>query len=162
MVIYNIFSGKDKGPNIFGTEPWHFYVRNLLLNSNLWFILAMAVAPLLLVQALFLKQSTTKQTVLRTVTFITPFYFWFATFTLQPHKEERLMFPADPSLALNAAIAFHMLLSWFSTSDPKTIIGKIPPPVKTAFLLPIVMLSIDMGLLRIFGTVTSYCAPLKI
>lgn len=162
LVLYNVFSGNNRGPDIFGTEPWHFYVRNLLLNFNLWFILAMAVAPLLLVQALLLKQSTTKQTLLRTVTFILPFYLWFAIFALQPHKEERFMFPAYPFLALNAAIAFHMLLTWFGSSDPNTLVGKVPAQVKTALVLPLVLLSINVGLLRIVGTVTSYRAPLQI
>ena len=162
LVAYNVFGGKDKGPEIFGTEPWDFYVRNLLLNFNMWFILAMAIAPLLLVQALFMEQSTTKQTVLRTVTFSAPFYLWFAIFTLQPHKEERFMFPAYPFLALNAAISSHMLLSWFGSSDQKTLIGKVPPQVKLAFVLPAVLLSINIGLLRILGTVTSYRAPLQV
>lgn len=162
IVAYNIFGGKDRGPDIFGTEPWHFYIRNLLLNFGLWFILAVAVAPLLVIQAVFLKQSTTKQTLLRTITFITPFYLWFGIFTLQPHKEERFMFPAYPFLALNAAIAFHMLLSWFGNSNPKSLIGKIPPQIKTALVLPIVLSSISFGILRIVGTVTSYQAPLNI
>ncbi|KAK5069764.1 mannosyltransferase [Lithohypha guttulata] len=162
IVAYNVFGGKDRGPDIFGTEPWHFYVRNLLLNFNLWFLLAMAVAPLLLIQVLFRTQSSTKQTVLRTVTFTTPFYLWFAIFTLQPHKEERFMFPAYPFLALNAAIALHMLLSWFGSSDPKTSLGRIPPQVKLAVVLPIVLLSINIGLLRILGTVVNYQAPLRI
>lgn len=162
IVAYNVFGGKDRGPDIFGTEPWHFYVRNLILNFNMWFILAVAVAPLLFVQALFLRQSTTKQTVIRTVTFISPFYLWFAIFTLQAHKEERFMFPAYPFLALNAAIAFDMLLSWISNSNKNTLIGKIPPQVKLALVLPIVLLSINIGLLRIFGTITGYGAPLKI
>ena len=162
LVAYNVFGGKDKGPEIFGTEPWDFYVRNLLLNFNLWFVLAVAVAPLLLVQALFMKQSTTKQTVLRTVTFSAPFYMWFAIFTLQPHKEERFMFPAYPFLALNAAISSHMLLSWFGSSDLKTLVGRVPVQIKLSIVLPVVLLSINIGLLRILGTVTSYRAPLKI
>ena len=162
IVAYNVFGGKDKGPDIFGTEPWHFYVRNLLLNFNMWYILAMAAAPLLVIQALFAGRKTTKQTMLRNVTFITPFYLWFAIFTLQPHKEERFMFPAYPFLALNAAIASDMLLSWFGSSDKKTFIGKIPAQVKLALILPIVLASVNIGLLRIVGTVTSYRAPLRI
>lgn len=162
IVAYNVFGGKDRGPEIFGTEAWHFYVRNLLLNFNLWSILAMAVAPLLVIQALFVRQKTTKQTLLRTIPFVIPFYLWFAIFTLQPHKEERFMFPAYPFLALNAAIAFEIFLSWFGTSDTKTLVGKIPPQVKAALILPIVLASINIGLLRIVGTVTNYRAPLRI
>lgn len=162
IVAYNVFSGKDRGPNIFGTEPWDFYIRNLLLNFNLWFLLAIASAPLLLLQTLLFRQSMVKQTLMRTIVFLTPFYLWLGIFTIQPHKEERFMYPAYPFLALNAAIAFHIVLSSIGTSDPKTLIGKIPAQVKLVFVLLTVMLSINIGFLRILGTVTAYRAPLKI
>jgi len=47
IVLYNVFSGSGKGPNIFGTEPWWFYCANLLLNFNLVFVLSLMSAPLL-------------------------------------------------------------------------------------------------------------------
>ena len=89
IVLYNVFSGKDRGPNIFGTEPWTFYIRNLLLNYNIWFVLAVAVAPLLFLQTTLRNEKTSKQTVLRTCVHITPFYLWLAIFGTQAHKEER-------------------------------------------------------------------------
>ncbi|EXJ57264.1 alpha-1,2-mannosyltransferase [Cladophialophora yegresii CBS 114405] len=161
IVAYNIFGGKDRGPDIFGTEPWHYYIRNLLLNFNIWFVLAAISAPLYLFQAIILRQHTTKQSILRTLTFLSPFYLWLGVFTLQPHKEERFMFPAYPFLALNAAIAFHSLLAWIGSTD-SVIFGKIPPKAKLAVILPVVLLSINAGLLRIVGTVTAYRAPLQI
>jgi len=162
IVAYNIFGGKGRGPNIFGTEPWHYYVRNLLLNFNIWFLLAMGAAPLLLLQALFASRHTTQQTILRTITFIMPFYLWLATFTIQPHKEERFMYPVYPFLALNAAITSHMILSWIGTSDRRRTMGKIPAGVKFAAVLTTVLLAINVGLLRVVNTVTSYRAPLQI
>ncbi|RJE19424.1 Alpha-1,2-mannosyltransferase [Aspergillus sclerotialis] len=68
IVAYNVFGGQGRGPEIFGTEPWAFYIRNLLLNFNIWFILAISAAPLLVLQALFRLHATSKQTLLRTVT----------------------------------------------------------------------------------------------
>ena len=162
IVMYNVFSGGDRGPNIFGTEPWDYYVRNLLLNFNLWFLLALLSAPMLAFQTAFMKQQTTKQTLLRTIVFITPFYLWLAIFTIQPHKEERFMYPAYPFLALNAAIAFHMLLTWVGNSDPNTLIGKIPAQLKLAIILPTLLIALNIGFFRILGTVTGYRAPLQI
>lgn len=166
IVMYNVFSSKGKGPDIFGTEPWHFYVRNLLLNFNLWYILAMTVAPLLLIQAFLTKNNqrspTNQPPFQQLITLTSSFYLWFTIFTLQPHKEERFMYPAYPFLALNAAIASHILLSWFNTSNPSTILGKIPQRIKIALTLPILLASINLGLLRILGTVTAYRAPLQI
>lgn len=161
IVAYNVFGGKDRGPDIFGTEPWHYYVRNLLLNFNIWFVLAAISGPLYLFQSVVLQQRPTKSSRLRTLTFLSPFYLWLAIFTVQPHKEERFMFPAYPFLALNAAIAFHSLLTWIGSSD-SIIFGKIPAKLKLAVLLPVILLSLNVGLLRIIGTVAAYRAPLQV
>ncbi|KAL2408536.1 Alpha-1,2-mannosyltransferase alg9 [Exophiala dermatitidis] len=161
IVAYNVFGGNDRGPDIFGTEPRDYYVRNLLLNFNIWFILALASGPLLFFQWIVLRQHTTKQSLLRTLTFLTPFYLWLAIFTAQPHKEERFMFPAYPFLALNAAMAFHSLLAWIGSSD-SVIFGRIPAKLKLVAILSTVFVAVNVGLLRIIGTVSAYRAPLQI
>ncbi|EXJ86677.1 alpha-1,2-mannosyltransferase [Capronia epimyces CBS 606.96] len=161
IVAYNVFGGQGRGPDIFGTEPWDYYVRNLLLNFNIWFILALVSGPLFLFQWIVLKQHTTKQTLLRTLTFLSPFYLWLAIFTLEPHKEERFMFPAYPFLALNAAIAFHSLLAWIGSSE-SIIFGRIPAKLKLLAILSTVLVAVNIGLLRTLGTVTAYRAPLQI
>lgn len=162
IVSYNVFGGSGKGPEIFGVEPWTFYFKNLLLNFNIWFILALAVAPLLVLQALFRSHTTSKQTLLRSVTFVLPFYVWFGIFTLQPHKEERFMYPAYPFLAFNAAIAFHIVLSYIGSSNPGELIGRIPPNVKFAAVMTLLLASVNIGLLRSLGLVTAYKAPLQV
>ncbi|KAF3492285.1 uncharacterized protein GIQ15_01802 [Arthroderma uncinatum] len=162
IVAYNVFGGADKGPNIFGTEPWTFYFKNLLLNFNIWVALALASGPLLVLQALFCPHKSSAQTLFRTITLVLPFYMWFTVFTLQPHKEERFMYPAYPFLALNAAIAFHIILAYIGTSDPKTLVGSIPTKVKLIFAVVPVLLAVNIGLFRIAGVVTAYNAPLQI
>ncbi|KAJ9199287.1 CAZyme family GT22 [Paecilomyces variotii] len=162
IVSYNVFGGQGRGPDIFGTEPWTFYIRNLLLNFNLWFILAMSVAPLLLLQAVFRPHATSVQTLLRSVTLVAPFYVWFAIFTVQPHKEERFMYPAYPFLALNAAIAFHLVLSYIGSGNPKELIGRVPAKLKLVVVMSFVLAAVNIGLLRIIGVVTAYNAPLKV
>lgn len=47
IVLYNVFSGAGRGPNIYGTEPWWFYLANLTLNFNILLPLALASWPLL-------------------------------------------------------------------------------------------------------------------
>jgi alpha-1,2-mannosyltransferase len=162
IVLYNILSGSDRGPNIFGTEPWDFYSRNLLLNFNVWYLLAVAVGPLLYLRYAFRSQATTKQTLLREAIFTMPFYAWMTIFTLQPHKEERFMYPVYPFLALNAAIAFHIVLTYFGSTNPKELVAKIPVQLRLAVALITVTLSLNIGLLRTIGTVTAYRAPLQV
>ncbi|PWY66434.1 hypothetical protein BO70DRAFT_374717 [Aspergillus heteromorphus CBS 117.55] len=162
IVAYNIFGGEGRGPEIYGTEPWTFYIRNLLLNFNLWLVFAMAAAPLLALQALFRSGASTRQTLLRTVTLITPFYMWLAIFTAQPHKEERFMYPAYPFLALNAAIAFHLVLTFIGSSNPKELVGRVPPKLKLAAVMSVILVALSAGLLRTVGMITAYNAPLKV
>ncbi|EEH20179.1 hypothetical protein PABG_02438 [Paracoccidioides brasiliensis Pb03] len=162
IVAYNVFGGSGKGPNIFGTESWAFYFRNLLLNFNIWFIFALSAAPLLILQSLFRSHKTSNETVLRSITIIFPLYMWLGIFTIQPHKEERFMYPAYPFLALNAAIAFHIVLAYIGSSNPKELVGRIPPGIKLIIALIPVFLAINISLLRTIGIVTGYSAPLQV
>lgn len=122
----------------------------------------MLSGPLVLTQALLRSHSMTSQTVLRSVTFVAPFYMWFGIFTLQPHKEERFMYPAYPFLALNAALAFHIILTYVGSSNPKQLIGRVPAKLKLAAAMSVVLVALNAGVLRILGMVTAYNAPLKV
>ncbi|KAI9756423.1 MAG: hypothetical protein M4579_003845 [Chaenotheca gracillima] len=162
IVWYNVFGGTGKGPNIFGTEPWHFYARNLALNFNIWFVLALAALPLYSLHLFFGGRAVSGQTRLRTVVFLSPFYLWLAIFTLQPHKEERFMYPCYPALALNAAMSLHIILSAFGSADPRSLVGKIPAQLKFALVSLVMLASINVGILRTLGVVTAYSAPLQV
>ncbi|KAH8123573.1 Alg9-like mannosyltransferase family-domain-containing protein [Trichoderma asperelloides] len=161
IVKYNIFS-KTGGPDLYGTEPWTFYFKNLTLNFNIWFILALSVLPLFLLQKAFSASSQRLSSGLRTVIFITPFYMWLGIFTAQPHKEERFMYPAYPFLALNAALSLHIILSAIGNSNPKTLIGKIPGRLKLLAVGLVLFLSLDIAIARIYGIYSAYSAPLKV
>ncbi|KAL0257796.1 mannosyltransferase [Diplodia seriata] len=162
IVLYNVFSGPGRGPDIYGTEPWHFYVRNLVLNFNVWFVLAVAALPLQAMSQLFRKQPSTKSSVLRGIIFVSPFYLWLTIFTLQPHKEERFMYPVYPFLALNSAISLHVLLAYFGSSDPQQLVGKIPAKFKLGVAVVLVLGAIDVGVWRAIGLSTAYSAPLQV
>jgi len=86
---------------------------------------------------------------------------WLAIFTLQPHKEERFMYPAYPFLALNAALALHTLLAFLG--DPNaTLVGRIPAKLKLAVVALGLIASVDVGLARIWGLYSGYHAPLAL
>lgn len=72
------------------------------------------------------------------------------------------MYPAYPFLALNAAIAFHMILSYIGSSNPKELIGRVPAKLKLAVVMSVILVAINGGLLRTFGMITAYNAPLKV
>ena len=162
IVMYNVFSDSERGPNIFGTEPWHFYMRNLLLNFNIWFLLALIAGPLLGLNFLLRSQPKSKRFPIRFIVFTTPFYLWLAIFSMQPHKEERFMYPAYPFLCLNAAIALHVIFSYIGTSDPSKIIGAISGQIKLAFVSAFIISVAVAGMLRTVGIVSAYRAPLQV
>ncbi|KAL8835601.1 MAG: hypothetical protein Q9176_006815 [Flavoplaca citrina] len=162
IVSYNVFSGSSRGPEIFGTESWDFYIRNLCLNFNIWSVLALFAGPILALQFLLHRRSTTNQSPIRSLVFIAPFYLWFAIFSTQGHKEERFMYPAYPFLALSAAIALHTILTNIGSSDPARLMGKIPAKLKLYVVSLFVLLALDISVARTIGIVTAYRAPLQI
>ncbi|KXG50707.1 GPI mannosyltransferase [Penicillium griseofulvum] len=162
IVAYNILGGEGKGPEIFGTEPWTFYIRNLLLNFNVWFVLAMMSAPVLLFQIVFRSHTTSLQTSLRSMALVAPFYMWFGIFSVQPHKEERFMYPSYPFLALSAALSLHIILTYLGSTNQKELIGRVPTKLKIAVAMSVVLVALNAGMLRTLGMVTAYNAPLKV
>ncbi|KAI1100657.1 glycosyltransferase family 22 protein [Jackrogersella minutella] len=161
IVKYNIFSSTG-GPNLYGTEPWTFYFRNLAINFNIWFVLALLSLPLFLAQKIVSSKQHGFQSGIRTIVFLSPFYMWLGIFSSQPHKEERFMYPMYPFIALNGALGLHIILSAFGSSDPKTLVGKIPARLKLIVVMNVLLLSLNLGIARIIGVYTAYSAPLKL
>lgn len=159
IVKYNLFSSTG-GPNLYGTEPWTYYFRNLTLNFNIWFILAVLSLPLFFLQKVFSPSTQGFSSGLRSIVFLAPFYMWLGIFTLQPHKEERFMYPAYPFLALNGAMSLHILLTAFGRT--KGLVGMIPARLKLYLVTLIAFLSLDLSVLRIYGLYSAYSAPLTI
>ncbi|KAL8764540.1 MAG: hypothetical protein Q9194_006993 [Teloschistes cf. exilis] len=162
IIYYNVFSGPSRGANIFGTEPWDFYLRNLSLNFNIWFLLALLAGPILGLQFLLQGRSATRASSIRSMVFSSPFYLWLAVFSAQAHKEERFMYPAYPFLALNASLALHTVLAYVGSSDPARLVGKIPARLKLYVVGLCVILAIDIGVARTVGMISAYGAPLQV
>ncbi|TFK77397.1 glycosyltransferase family 22 protein [Pluteus cervinus] len=120
IVKYNIFGGSDRGPELYGTEPWNFYFLNLFLNFNVLVPLALLSIPALGVTYLIDRKrlgfytprpdESSPFTILALR--LLPLYLWIGILTLQPHKEERFMFPAYPLLCFNAAVSLYLVRGW--------------------------------------------------
>ncbi|CAK5081843.1 unnamed protein product [Meloidogyne enterolobii] len=129
IIFYNIFS--SNGPNLYGKEPISFYLKNLFLNFNIAFILAIFAIPFCLLFLIIQKINEEKykkedKTILFKNYFesnplkqwerFRPLIFlsmsaivWMLIFMLQPHKEERFLFPIYPHICLLAAICLDCL-----------------------------------------------------
>ncbi|ORC85804.1 putative dolichyl-P-Man:GDP-Man5GlcNAc2-PP-dolichyl alpha-1,2-mannosyltransferase [Trypanosoma theileri] len=69
LVRYNLLSGDERGPELYGIEPWYYFIKNLLLNAHFMF-LAGVIAPLVILgqstiqsQTLGIRTRTTRNTI---------------------------------------------------------------------------------------------------
>ncbi|KYQ53422.1 Alpha-1,2-mannosyltransferase ALG9, partial [Trachymyrmex zeteki] len=105
IILYNVFT--NHGPNLYGTEPFSYYIINGFLNFNFVFIGAL-FAPLglflvwLIVPA---RHRPRDRSCLSYWYSLAPLYLWILVFFVQPHKEERFLFPVYPMICLAGAIA---------------------------------------------------------
>lgn len=113
IVKYNIFT--PHGPDLYGTEPWTYYLFNGFLNFNLAFILALSVWPLQGLLHLCVNLPQRSPLFLPVSLSQLAMYLWLSVFWLQPHKEERFLFPVYPLICLAAALALDTLQKlWYA------------------------------------------------
>uniref|UniRef100_A0AC34FDQ6 Mannosyltransferase n=1 Tax=Panagrolaimus sp. ES5 TaxID=591445 RepID=A0AC34FDQ6_9BILA len=121
IVLYNVFS--KHGPELYGVEPFTYYIKNLILNWNIAPFLALLAVPLSLIAYIPTcctfdsKDNKITSQVIRPTNSIAYWYrfipvalialtafVWSFIFFSQPHKEERFLFPIYPHIALLMAI----------------------------------------------------------
>jgi alpha-1,2-mannosyltransferase len=123
IVRYNVFPEETGGGDeLYGTEPWTYYAKNLVLNTGLSCVLAAAL-PGALVVAFMLDRSraissdSDPKSVLKAtlsharsqLLSALPAVMWLAVMFAKPHKEERFLYPAYPFIFLAAAHTIHCL-----------------------------------------------------
>nr|XP_055161668.1 alpha-1,2-mannosyltransferase ALG9 isoform X2 [Nyctereutes procyonoides] len=107
IVLYNVFT--PHGPDLYGTEPWYFYLINGFLNFNVAFALALLVLPLTSLMEYLLQRFHVQNLGHPYWLTLAPMYIWFLIFFIQPHKEERFLFPVYPLICLCGAVALSAL-----------------------------------------------------
>ncbi|XP_075980065.1 alpha-1,2-mannosyltransferase Alg9 [Anticarsia gemmatalis] len=108
IVLYNIFT--EHGPSLYGVEPWTYYFVNGFLNFNVVWVYALSCPLQLLACTVIAPRSTAR------ASFCAPYWLdlmplalWLAVFMLQPHKEERFLYPVYSMIILAGAIALDCL-----------------------------------------------------
>ncbi|KAK6331543.1 mannosyltransferase [Orbilia blumenaviensis] len=159
IVLYNVFGGSERGPDLYGTEPWWYYFANLSLNFNITAAAAFVSIVLLFVALVAFPADVTG----RHFVLLLPFYLWFGVFSLQPHKEERFMYPAYPALCINAAMTLALAkeLILFACSKLK-IQQRIARTLGISLITIILIVSAIISTSRIFAITTAYSAPKNI
>ncbi|XP_046667840.1 alpha-1,2-mannosyltransferase ALG9 isoform X1 [Homalodisca vitripennis] len=158
IVMYNVFT--SHGPDLYGTEPWYFYFINGFLNFNIIFIAAL-FTPLALVAVKLLVPVK-----LHTAQFLpywlslAPLYLWLLVFCLQPHKEERFLFPVYPLICLCGGVTIDCVQKlWFRL----VVKSGIHYLNHTMFLLlPALAITSLLGLSRTLALYKGYSAPMDV
>jgi alpha-1,2-mannosyltransferase len=152
-----IYNSMGTGANLYGVEPWSYYLSNLLLNFNVVFLLA-ALCPLLMFLVRMFTGSTRAQTALF---YVSPLFLWLGTMWVQPHKEERFIFIVYPFMCLAAALSLtaivgglRRVLNASKNSSCKALVGLLV----WVSLGVYVMVSVS----RMASLVDNYQAPLTV
>lgn len=82
LLVYNVMGGGES--HLYGTEGPLYYLRNGFNNFNFCFILALLFLAMLPIAR--------KKYAPDLLVVVSPIYIWIAFMSLQPHKEERLVF----------------------------------------------------------------------
>ncbi|PLW17988.1 hypothetical protein PCANC_03611 [Puccinia coronata f. sp. avenae] len=179
IVLYNVFPekfGSGGGPELYGTEPPHFYLLNLLLNFNIVFILALLAIPLVLLTSRFSKNrgvrlgqkirlaNQTPSAQLLIIRLV-PVYAWIALMSKQSHKEERFMQPIYTLISFNAAVSLSLIRGWMEdifvhlTSSPYRA-GRTS--IFSTFTRTVILTSSCIAVARILALQNYYHAPLDL
>jgi len=139
IVRYNVFSDPSRGPDLYGTEPWYFYLLNLSLNFNILLPMALFSLPALAITyridrhrlgtAVPSPEQSSPFTLLALR--LLPLYTWIGIMSIQAHKEERFMYPVYPLVCFNAAVTTFLLRGWIEVTYIK--ITKSPYRVSPSY-----------------------------
>lgn len=153
IVLYNVFS--SQGSELYGTEPLSFYFINGFLNFNFAFFAALAVILALALSQLILHP-TIKGDNYSALVVVLPMYLWILVFFIQPHKEERFLFPIYPLLCLSGAIFVDLIEKFFVYTFSKWRAH--------TYILDIIFISlhITLGISRSLALYKGYHAPFDV
>ena len=155
--LWNVFryNATEGGDELYGVEPWTFYAKNLLLNANVGFLLFLGLVPIVAVRAL-LGTGDPRASSAALLSQAAPAALWLGLLLSRPHKEERFLFPALPSLYVAAAVAL---------DEAAAIAAKIgarvaaPAATRNAVRGTAVAAALLFGLSRVAATTEYYARP---
>ncbi|KAL4204573.1 hypothetical protein AMTRI_Chr01g132690 [Amborella trichopoda] len=151
LVIYNVVGGGDS--HLYGTEGTLFYLRNGFNNFNFCFILALLFPVILPI--------TKKKYYPHLFVVVAPIFIWLIFMSLQPHKEERFLYPIYPLICVAAAAVIESFPDFFryensnDENTPCVMIAKILRPLVLSLIL-----CASHG--RTLSLLHGYSAPLEI
>uniref|UniRef100_A0A182VXH3 Mannosyltransferase n=1 Tax=Anopheles minimus TaxID=112268 RepID=A0A182VXH3_9DIPT len=157
IIHYNVFT--SHGPDLYGVEPVMFYAKNLFLNHNITMMLSLAYPIVVIVAgALGVRNTKNRLSPMRGLWVMSPLYLWLLVFVVQPHKEERFIFPVYPFFSLGTALLLDQTFSHLKryygaakSSIPNRLMG-----------FAVLGVALSLGITRMMANSMYYSAPMTI
>lgn len=151
LLLYNVLGGGES--HLYGTEGASYYLRNGFNNFNFCFILALLFLGFLPIAK--------KKYAPDLLIVISPIYIWLAFMSLQPHKEERFLYPIYPLICVAASAVMESFPDIFRDKyDPSRNYMLVQA---AKYVRPMVLgLILCASHSRTFSLINGYSAPLEI
>lgn len=151
LLIYNVLGGGES--HLYGIEGPLYYLRNGFNNFNFCFVLALLFLGILPI--------VRKKYVPDLLIVISPIYIWLGFMSLQPHKEERFLYPIYPLVCVAASAVIESFPDLFR--DPYYPNANYLMVMIAKCLRPVVLgLILCASHARTFSMLNGYSAPLEI
>ncbi|GMI48196.1 hypothetical protein TrCOL_g2048 [Triparma columacea] len=110
IFIYNAIKGPEgmegkTGDELYGVEPFGYYVKNLILNFGPAAIFIPLLPLVAILKRTIVRFTTPELTLLKV---LTPLYIWIMVVGTRPHKEERFLYPVYHLIPIAAATTLWM------------------------------------------------------
>ncbi|XP_050216377.1 dol-P-Man:Man(6)GlcNAc(2)-PP-Dol alpha-1,2-mannosyltransferase [Mercurialis annua] len=151
LLLYNVAGGGES--HLYGVEGQLFYFRNAFNNFNFCFVLALLFLGIFPIA----KRKYAPDLLI----VVSPLYIWLAFMSLQPHKEERFLYPIYPLICVAASAVIESFPDLFrdkySSRDSSVwvMIAKLLRPVVLSLIL-------CASHARTFSLINGYGAPIEI
>ncbi|XP_052891922.1 alpha-1,2-mannosyltransferase ALG9 [Anopheles moucheti] len=157
IIRYNVFT--SHGPDLYGVEPALFYGKNLFLNHNIAFTISVtSPAVVILAAAVRVKNSKNRLSPIQALWLMMPLYLWLAVFVVQPHKEERFLFPVYPFFSLGTSLLLDQTFSHM-----KRVFGASKSSIANRTMGFVVLATaLCLGVSRMLASSMHYHAPMAI
>ncbi|CAF1443654.1 unnamed protein product [Adineta steineri] len=160
---YNIFS--KHGPTLYGTEPWTYYITNGLLNFNI--IYPLAIIGIMLTPFIDIwtdrRYIQSGKAAIPYTMIVSSILLWMGLLWMQPHKEDRFIFPIYPLIILAASICIEQ----FENFIPRLVrLIKLKRDsvlyIRSLLFYSIIILHGILSISRTIAIVDGYSAPIRL
>ncbi|KAK8815438.1 hypothetical protein WA158_003650 [Blastocystis sp. Blastoise] len=167
IVLYNVLK-VGGGSELYGVEPWSYYLKNLLINFNIIAVLAFIFPIIYILVSLYhwIQKTPFKSNspVGINIIYYGICYIFMGIFFTQEHKEERFLYIIYPFIYMTAAFSLDYIISGIKSVGTKLnkYIRYIYTPLTTISIYIVFAIYICLSVSRIYAYIYYFHAPINV